>query len=664
MKKILHFVLLITLILSVNLEESSSVAPTDQTNQEEHMNQESTKIKPDDEIQHEQQNTQNQMFDDLLILRLRNSEHIFEDINDGFKVLLFVENNKNDLKNKTSDEAIARKNLIKLLRANRNQEDIKNTAMYFTNCKFVKHLCDELKISKKENEIVLITKFRSSIIKFTDPELESKVMSELTQPLQEIEDMATLNQLMSEKNIQNAIIFNTDQENLDQQLSRADKLRSKCSHECFNDHLFVTIKNKDTFLESDENLGKTFLFKNGENILTPFKMKGDGKMGLYKSLKFINNEGLDDVLHHNGDNYFKIYQNNLKALIILAVNTDDLDKKDKLLASFNEAARRHRELRPDYRDRYAFVYSDIINGEEYYNNMLLEVTGNLTIDSEVFIFTKDHHKLSYKNLSLTDNYHDLREFMVDIPYEITRAKEILAKEENNQEISSVEKVDLEFYKLYQKEWLLINGIMKMTESDDNDGSSDITARNILGFITANDIGKVHELYYKSEEEDREHNDENLEKGVLFVTGKNFDRLIYGINKEESIPSERAHSFILLICRNVDKKIEKDCIRVSNLLAFIREKFPHKDSQIRLGVMDTVFNDHPRIEKMNIKKYPIIAFFGKKNAKGNAKLYKQALIIEKLLNWLNKRFSHHEDGVVKLTEDDYHTLLLLTAKNKK
>jgi hypothetical protein len=631
--------------------------------QQEDTQQEEEAQQEEEEVQEDSENKTEEKKKELMIVKLRNAKHIIEDVNDGIRVLLFVENRKKDLLDKSEGEGLHRTKLIEMLRENREQEDVQSTAMYFTSCKFLRNLCIEMQIDPTENEVVYVTKFQSISFSYSDPVLEMKVMDKLIQNLEEVEDINHLHDMISEKDNVNALIFNTDEDNLEQQMARAKRLTERCIHQCYSEYLYVTIKNKDAFLQAEENKGKTFLLRNGKTILTPFKMKGDGKMALYTTLGFLNNEGLPDVLENSNENYFKIYQNELKAMVVLALNTDNSVKKDMLLEEFTEAAKKHRELRSDFRDRYIFVYSDMIEGDEHYNNMLLEVTGQINADSELYIFTKGNHEVSYRNLSLTENYEGIKEFMQDIPNEIEKANQLIAKQDNQQELNAVEKMTVEFYHRYQNEWQLINGIMKMTEAEEED-SNRITARNILGFLAGNDIGRLHELYYKSEEEDREHNDNNLTRGVLQVTGKNFNRLVYDSEHGDIIPGQRHHSFILLICRKVNEQIEKDCNRISKLITFIRGNFPHEESEIRFGIMDTVLNDHPRIEQMNIKSFPVIAFFGKKNKKGDPKVFRKALVIKKLINWFNRRLAYHEDGIIELKEDDYHALLLLMAKNKR
>ena len=675
MSKSLRVAILFTLFLIIRAEENKEeLKPKEENidNQKEQTIKESEEDvniqtggdemnAPDEGMVYEENHQEERK--ELMIIRLTNAKHIIEDVNDGIRVLLFVENNKKILLDKSQGEGLARKKLIEMLRSNREQEEVKETAMYFTSCRFLRNLCVEMQIDQKENEVVYLTKYQSYPISYNDPVLEMKVMDKLVQTLEEVEDINHLHEMIENKEGINTILFNIDDENREEQMRRAKKLTEKCIHECYEPYLYVYLKNKDAFLENEENKGKAFLVRNKGTIPTPFKLKSEGKMGLLKTMKFLNNEGLPEMLENSNENYFRIYQNDLKAMVVLALNTDNETQKAMLMKEFEQAAKRHRESRKDYKDRYSFVYSDMHEGDPYYNDMLLEVTGKIAKESALFIFSKGNHDISFRNLEFEENYNDVRRFMQDIPNEIERVKELRKRNENKEELNLVEKVMLDNGNRYEKEWLLLNGILKMTESEEAD-TNKINTRNILGFISANDAIKVNNLYFKSEEEDREYNDANLTNGIVKVTGKNFSRLVYGVEADEIIPEEREHSFILLVCRNAEDKLEKDCKRVADLLNFLRGKFPHQHADIRIGTFDTIHNDHPILEKFNIKSFPVLIFFGKKNKKGTGKIYRKAMVIKKLMNWLNRRLAYHEEGIIEMSESDYHALLLLMAKSKK
>lgn len=623
---------------------------------------------------------------DYLIVKLRDPSYIIEDITHGLKVVLFVENDKLSLKNKDSAQSANRKRLIEKLKEERDEPDVLGTAFYFTNCEFLNNLCYEMKINENKNEIAHIAKFKSKTFSLEDPRLVEDVWEHMSQTLRTVANIDALNRLIGDRQI-NVILFNIDgpgeasEKQVKYQRERALRLVEKCKKDCFNDVEFVEISEKDPFLNHAHNRGKTFMMRKGELIETPFKLRGAGKMALNKTLKMINNEGLDDVLDNNNENYFRIYQNDLKAMLVLMLNTKSPLKREMLLDEFTHAAKKHRQYRSNFEDRYTFVVLDLNDSEPHYRNMMLEVTGPVTGEAEVFMFHRGGGLNKFENYRLGDNVSDIHGFFSSLTERIHKYTELkekearikekqdASKESKTQEdddmpdvknFDPVELASLEMGNLYLKDWQALDSVLKVND----DESSDISVRNLLGFINTSDLGLLSKQFFKSAVEDREHNDRSMLTGILGVTGDSFDRLVFGVDPGAEEYSEVHHSFILVVCRNHSDEDEQDCQRVAKLVAFLRKHFPREEAQVRIGVMDHTENDHPAVDRFDIKHFPVLIFFGKKDRTGRGKIFRGELVVDKVFRWLNKKFIAHEDAIVELNEKHYHDLLLEMAKTEK
>jgi hypothetical protein len=609
-----------------------------------------------------------------LIIKLKEPSFIIDDISHGMNTVLFVENEKEVLKNKEEGEGKNRAQLIEKLKSARERDEMVETSFYFTNCEDLKNLCEEMNINPETNQVVHVSKFISTVVPMKNENLEDAIWDRIFQSLVTLPHIDALNELVEQKGPINVLLFNNDlnltNEEMELQKERILRLVSNCKKDCFDRIVFVTLEKKDEFLERVENQGKTFLIRKGKFLLTPFQLQGIGKSYLKNTITMINNEGMDDVLINNNSNYFKIYQNEMKAIISIILNTDDATKKEKYLKEFKEAARIHREDQKNFLDRYTFVITDLKEADETYREMVMEVIGELNSEAEVFLFTRGNHKDSYENFKLSQNSKGLDDLLNSLDTKIQFYEELVQKrselslksKEDNQEstLSENDKAFLEIGDLYSDIW---KSLKKMPNTDEGE-TGRINVRNILGFMYANDISLLKKLFYKSEEEDREHNDTYLSTGLLQVTGDNLDRLIFNATEPVELSPPMEHSFILLVCRNKNQEDEDNCIRVGKMLHFLRENFPKEDAEIRIGIMDHARNDHRVVERFDIQSFPVLIFFGKKDEKRRGKIFRGKLMVEKVINWLDKKFMDNEGVAMNLTDEHYKQLLVITSKNEQ
>lgn len=610
----------------------------------------------------------------FLITKLKSASSIIDDITHNMQVVLFVENDKAALENEDLPQKENRKKLIDLLKQNREHEDVRTTAFYFADCSFLENLCDEMSIDPKTNQVALISKFVSTPIVLDESDLVDRIWGKITQSLTTLPDIDSLNRMIEENNGVNVLLFNTTpeagEEVRSRQRERAMKLVRKCKTDCFDRAEFIELVSKDDFLQKSENAGKTFLIRKGEFLETPFRMDGTGDSQTQKALTMINNEGMHHILQNNNENYFKIYQNDMKAIVTMVLNTTDPVRKQALLSDFEEAALQHRRDRKDFLDRYTFVVTDLNETDKEYRELLLEVTGELSSDAEVFVFSRGNHMDSYENYNLKENMDSVEKFFDSLEDRIAEYERLTQKKQelqaqanetgNETQLNELESESLEFGELYAETWKTLRDMPR----PDQDARDALSVRNILGFLYANDMEVLQQFFYKSEAEDREHNDKYLKTGLLQVTGKNFDRLIFDINDpSESFP-EIKHNFILVVCRNSDESETEGCMRMGEMLHFLRQNFPKEDSEIRIGIMDHLRNDHRVIERFNIESFPVLIFFGKSDLKRRGKIFRGKLVVEKVINWLDRKFMDNEGTEMELTDEHYKHLLVLTARTKE
>ena len=605
-----------------------------------------------------------------LIVRLKEPSFIIEDITNGMNTVLFIENKKKILKNKESGEGYNRARLIDKLKSMKNHEDMVETSFYFTDCEVLQNLCEEMNINPDTNQVAHISKFISTVIPMASDRLEERLLDRISQTLLTMANIDELNQVVEQKGPINVILFNTDhdvnQDEQELQTERILRLIRACKKDCFDRTLFVQLQAKDEFLEQVENGGKTFLIRNGQFLKTPFELRGRGKSYITRTLTMINNEGLDDILMNNNQNYFKIYQNDMKAIISLILNTDDQSKKEAYLKIFKEAAQIHREDRKSFLDRYTFVVTDLDQAEPNYREMLVEVTGEINTDAEVFLFTRGNNTDSYENFKLSENIKGVDDLLDTLDDKIQKYEDLMERKKKIQEegdtgkdqISENDENYIEIGDVFIDVWKNLRTLPK------TDSENSISVRNLLGLMYSNDISLLRTLFYKSEDEDREHNDLYISTGLLQVTGRNFDRLIFNKTDTGQEDMPMLHSFILLVCRNKDNDDEENCLRVGKMLHYLRQNFPKEDAEIRIGIMDHIKNDHRIIERYDIQRFPVLIFFGKNDPKKRGKIFRGKLVVEKVINWLDKKFMDNEGTSMNLTDEHYKQLLIITSKNEE
>lgn len=179
------------------------------------------------------------------------------------------------------------------------------------------------------------------------------------------------------------------------------------------------------------------------------------------------------------------------------------------------------------------------------------------------------------------------------------------------------------------------------------------------------MGELKHRFFKSEDEDRAKNDANLTGGVLQVTGKNFDRLVFNLRDGFEQSSAKTFNFVLIVCQNKNRKSEKMCQHAYKFINFLRKHYHGDPGEIRIGIMNHELNEHPIIEKRGIQDFPSVIFFGKTNLKRNrGKIFKGNLKVDKLLFWMNKRLRENGGTEIEMNDEHFQDLLLLLAKDDK
>lgn len=392
----------------------------------------------------------------------------------------------------------------------------------------------------------------------------------------------------------------------------------------------------------------------------------------------MKNEGLEDVIVHNSRNYFKIYQNDYKAIVALVSTETNQNLVNQVKREFSKTARRHREFRKDYGDRYTFVFVDKVNGEKEFNKMIDHVVGKQRNPFDVYLFNRAMKRDNFDNYRLTENLDDVRDFLHQLPFDLKRFRTLRAKSlKQNTPLTEEDEMFLEGAKKYEEEWAYINGALSSYEAGVQGGWDHLNEKKVLGLINAHDMNQLKHKFFKSEDENVEYNKEHLESGMLQITGKNFDRLVLNRHRELEDLSESLedghqpasfpapnYSFLLLVCRKVDKTSEKNCEQAQSFLIFLQSHFEKTSTgKLRLGMMDHEWNEHPQIEKLDIENFPVLLFFGRKAA-GKPRIFRKAFRIQNVVNWLNKKLLFHEGTRIVLNDEEYQELFLIMAKNPK
>ena len=210
-----------------------------------------------------------------LIIKLLDPSYIVEDVGDNLRVVLFVENDKPVLKKKDVGEGKARIELIKSLKKQRNNPDMDDVNFYFTSCKFIKHLCDELSISKISNQVVYLTNYTITPIRMDYLDIQEELFNRLFNGLRGFKNVEYLNQFIETTNHSNVVLFNFDKpptaEELKAkkkkgQLGRAVKIIRECRRNCFNYMNYVYLEEPDEFLKQKEKRNKVTIKGNHTNM--------------------------------------------------------------------------------------------------------------------------------------------------------------------------------------------------------------------------------------------------------------------------------------------------------------------------------------------------------------------------------------------------------------
>lgn len=628
---------------------------------------------------------------EYLVVRLVKAEHLIEDLKEERRVVMFIENRPDLLKDKTQGDGKIRKELIKELRKRMDHEHMNDVMFYFTDCAFLQNLCEEMQIDLDANEVVYLTRFRSTPIRLEDPQLMDKLWSSISPGIKEFEDLQALDMHIEENAARgvHTVIFNFDEDQRDAQTERAIKLLLKCQRDCFNWMEFVWVKNPSGYLSAEVNKGKTLMVRKSEILTTPFNLGPKGKMKMKQTIDYVNNEGLPDVLENRNENYFKIYQNDMKAMVALMVNEQDEVKVHEWRKIFENAAYHHRKSRPDYENRYTFVFIDLLRGDHSYNKMVQGVTGEITSPYEIFLFTRGYEGEGFANYSLSENVADISDLLDEIPNEIQKLdalkerKRLIDEEKKereaaqadegekqplkNEPLSTEDEIFLETANYLEKEWRAMNGVLKTNptmSSIEELSMPGATERIMLAFLQAHDTGKLNKEYFKSEAEDREETDKNLADGIVKITGTNFDRIILNKNEETGEKDPKTFSTLLLVCRESGKKETKNCRKVEKLLKFLRDNIQGNDVQLIIGSMNVAKNEHPLVDSYNFQDYPAMVFYGQKEEGDKGKLFRGQIVVKKVISWLNRKLAEHEEALIELNDDQYNEMLLLTARNKK
>ena len=424
-----------------------------------------------------------------------------------------------------------------------------------------------------------------------------------------------------------------------------------------------------------------FLVHHGEFLETPYHLSMKSKSKLKTGLEFLKNEGLEDVIVHNSRNYFKIYQNDYKAIVALVSTETDKALIAQVKREFGKTARRHREFRKDYGDRYTFIFVDLANGDKEFNKMVDHVVGKQRNPFDVYLFNRAMKRENFDNFRLTENLDDVRNFLNQLPFDLNRFHALRTKSlKKSDSLTEEEEMFLEGAKKYEEEWAFINGALSSYEAGAQGGWDHLNEKKVLGFINAHDMNQLKHKFFKSEDEDVEYNREHLSMGMLQITGKNFGKLVLnqhrGLDDLADELEEHEHqdepvsypapnySFLLLVCRKIDKRSEKNCQQARSFLIFLQSHFAKTGAgALRLGMMDHEWNEHQVIEKLDIENFPVLLFFGRKAA-GKPRIFKKAFRIQSVVDWLNKKLLFHEGTRIVLNDEEYQELFLIMAKNPK